>query len=162
VLDAFTVTKGAEPSFLSLLLFADRSGQSPVKRVRAQPTQKCVMWDSWWHLVHYHTLRISAVPVITFVLMCCCTQGSAQGSREVLPSNKTSISSARGTSMFLHFPLTAQKLWRGHVVRLVLFGVLNSLSGLSSVDKCVGKCTWKNHTYTYMCLYGLRFTVSQA
>jgi hypothetical protein len=48
--DAFTVTKEAEQSFLSLLQFADRSGQSRVKRVQTQPTQKCVMWDYFMHL----------------------------------------------------------------------------------------------------------------
>jgi hypothetical protein len=48
------------------------------------------------------------------------------------------------------------------VLRLLWFGVLNSLSGLSSVNKCVGKSTWKIHTYTYMCLFRLRSTVSKA
>jgi hypothetical protein len=41
MLDAFPVTKEAEPSFLSLLLFADRSGQSSVKRVGPTNTEMC-------------------------------------------------------------------------------------------------------------------------
>jgi hypothetical protein len=35
----------------------------------------------------------------------------------------------------------------------VLFGVLNWLSGLSLVNECIGKCTWKKsliHTYVFI------------
>jgi hypothetical protein len=44
-LDAFMVTEEAEQSFVLLLLFCDRPGESPVKRVRTQQTQNCVMQD---------------------------------------------------------------------------------------------------------------------
>jgi hypothetical protein len=102
MLDAFTVTKEAEPSFLSLLLFVDMSGQSCEESGGPTNAETCNVRLMWWHFVHYHSLRISAVPIITIVLMWCCTQGSAQGSREVLPTSKTPTSSARVTSMFLH------------------------------------------------------------
>jgi hypothetical protein len=32
----------------------------------------------------------------------------------------------------------------------------------SSLNKCISKCTWKNHTYMYMFLFRLIFTVSEA
>jgi hypothetical protein len=110
-------------------------------------TEMCNARVMWWHFVHYHTLRISAIPIITFVLMCC-TQSSAKGLRAFLPINKTQPVLER-PACFCTL-LTTHKLWRGHMLRLVLFGVLNSLLGLSSFNKCVGKCTWKNNTYTYV------------
>jgi hypothetical protein len=86
MLCAATGSKDDKPSFVSLLLFADRSGESSVTRVRAHPTQLCDGRLMWWHLAHGRTSHISAVPVIIVILIRCCTQSPAPGSRAFLPT----------------------------------------------------------------------------
>ena len=79
----------------------------------------CSAWLVWWHLVHDHTSHISAVPVIIVILMWCCTQESCSRIKGIPSYSKTPTSSTRVTSMFLPSLLTAQKVRRRHVLRLV-------------------------------------------